>query len=278
MIQRRLITVIAVLLLAGGLATAQRQKPAPSRLLKPVESPRKNKMLTSREAQVRSLLADPRTKTVLNAAAAKGHVSPEKLANVAVSGRVVPPAPSQDASDAAPTGTTVEDIDWRSGVFFSPYDHSPSVYVNSVYRNEPLAMYTIGGMFCNFNGPLLADLVGEKLVAVYSRALGENNLEAGVYLPLVDANYMITVHLRTPAYFNPADLELTANVWSSDARRDFDVQLVPMSDGTGSIGLLAANFAVLKGPSGSGSKASLVWLRLHINGVVFFGGFTVTQL
>jgi len=278
MIPRRLIAAIAVLLMAGGLAVAQRQKPAPARLLKPVEAVRKNKMVTSREAQVRSLLADPRTRAVLNSAAVKSGLSPEKLANVAVGGRVVPPAPSQEASDAAPTGTTVEDIDWRSGVFFSPYERSSYVYVNSAYRNEPLAVYTVGRMFCNFNGPLLADLVEQKLVAVHSDTLAENNLEAGVYLPLVDANYMITVHLNTPSSFITPSLGLKANVWSSGTRKDFDVQLVPMTDGTGSIGLLAANFAALKGPSVGGAKESLVWLRLQISGVVFFGGFTVTQL
>lgn len=135
----------------------------------------------------------------------------------------------------------------------------------------------IESMICNFNGPLLPDLVEQKLVAVSSYSLAEKKLEAGVYLPLIDANYMITVHTATPASFTPT-LGLKASVWTSGARRDVDVQLVPMSDGAGSIGLLAANFATLKDPSIGGPKESLVWLRLQISGVVFFGGFTITQL
>jgi len=278
---KRLIPVIAVLLAAVGFAIAQRPKAVPMRPQKAAESSRKNTMLTSREAQVRSLLADARTKGALDGAAVKARISPEKLANMALNGRIVTPAPSPDASDSVPTGTTVEEVDWRSGVFVSPYDRSPRVYVNRWYQNEPLAAYMVESMICNFNGPLLPDLVEQKLICFSSRTFGASKLAAGVYLPKIDADYMITAHfppLSPPVTLSPAQISLVANVWTPSGRKDFEVQLVPMSDGTGSIGLLAANFSALMDPSVGGGKESLVWLDLKIAGSVFFGGFTITQL
>jgi hypothetical protein len=278
---KRLMPVIAVLLAAGGFAIAQRPKAVPMRPQKAAQSLRKNTMLTSREAQVRSLLADTRTRGALGGAAAKVSLSPEKLANMALNGRIVPPAPSLDASDSVPTGTTVEDVDWRSGIFVSPYDRSPRVYVSRWYPNEPIAAYMVDSMICNFNGPLLPDLVEQKLICFSSRTFGASQLEAGVYLPMINANYMITVHFPPPSppvALSPAQISLVANVWTPGGRKDFEVQLVPMSDGTGSIGLLVANFSALKDPSVGGGKESLVWLNLKIAGSVFFGGFTITQL